>query len=100
MILHLDFETRSTVDLKAAGLDNYARHPDTDVWCMAYAFGDEEPLLWEPWGKFCWLDLDDTTILVAHNARFEMAIWNNIMTKRYGFPDIKPDRWRCTMAMA
>jgi len=121
--LHIDFETRSTVDLKAAGLDNYARHPDTDVWCMAYAFGDDEPSIWTPADD----KVDPKTeagiavirrrndilghvvhgagewqggIVVAHNAAFELAIWNQIMVPRYGWPPLKPEQVRCTMAMA
>lgn len=105
--LHIDFETRSTVDLKAAGLDNYAKHPTTDVWCMAYALGDDPaPIgLWAPG-----VDDDDTDglkdyvrkggIVIAHNAAFELAIWNHVMVPRYGWPPLKPEQCRCTMAMA
>ena len=35
--LHVDFETRSAVDLKKTGAYAYAAHPTTDIWCMAYA---------------------------------------------------------------
>jgi DNA polymerase len=97
MILHLDFETRSTLELKDVGLDNYARHPSTDVWCMGYAFGDKEPHIWTPDEDPCFYP---GNLHVAHNARFEMAIWNHIMVPRYGWPAIPIDRWRCTMAMA
>jgi DNA polymerase len=103
--LHIDFETRSTVDLKAAGLDNYAKHPTTDVWCMAYAFGDGGVCLWEP--KSPQISQDNVRdfvakggIVVAHNAAFELAIWNQIMVPRYGWPVLKPEQCRCTMAMA
>ena len=46
--LHLDFETRSAVDLREVGLYNYARHPDTSVWCMSWAIGDDDPYIWTP----------------------------------------------------
>ena len=46
--LNIDFESRSTVDLRKTGVYPYATHPDTEILCMAYAFGDEEPLLWTP----------------------------------------------------
>ena len=42
-ILHIDFETRSVIDLKEVGVHEYAAHPTTDLWCAAYAFDDEEP---------------------------------------------------------
>ncbi len=43
MILHLDFETRSTLELPDVGLDRYAAHPTTDAWCMAWAFDEDAP---------------------------------------------------------
>jgi DNA polymerase len=39
-------------------------------------------------------------IVVAHNAAFELAIWNNVMVPRYGWPVLRPEQVRCTMAMA
>ena len=45
----IDFETRSVVDLKAAGVYKYAESEHTDILCMAYAFDDEEPELHFPW---------------------------------------------------
>lgn len=32
--LHIDLETFSRIDLKKAGLDNYAKDPSTGVHCM------------------------------------------------------------------
>lgn len=105
--LHIDFESRSTVDLRATGIDIYARHPDTDVWCMAWCLGDGDIKMWKPHYVN---DNDPTRILlahvrnggtvIAHNAAFELAIWNNIMVPRYGWPELKPEQVRCTMAMA
>lgn len=46
MILHLDFETRSAVELggeKSVGLYNYATHPSTKALMLAWAY-DEEPV--------------------------------------------------------
>ena len=45
-ILHVDFETFSRVDLKAKGLDVYARDLSTGVHCMAYAFDEQPVQLW------------------------------------------------------
>ena len=100
MILHLDFETRSTLELPDVGLDRYAAHPTTDVWCVAYAEGDGAPRLLTPEGfqDFCPIGPDD--LVYAHNAAFELAIWNQIMAPRYGWTPLKPSQMRCTMAMA
>lgn len=104
--LHIDFETRSTVDLKAAGLDNYAKHATTDVWCMAYAFGEGDIGIWSPVDRMTATQVSLSQhivtggIVIAHNAAFELAIWNHIMVPRYGWPPLKPEQCRCTMAMA
>lgn len=105
-VLHLDFETRSACDLKARGLANYAANPTTDVLCMAYAFDDEPVRLWD--GGQSYVKRMDSLIahikrrglVYAHNAAFELAIWNEVLAKRYGWPALKPEQMRCTMAMA
>jgi len=48
MILWLDFETRSRVDLKTKGVYNYAQCMSTEVLCMSYAFDDDEVVTWTP----------------------------------------------------
>lgn len=102
MNLHLDFETRSAVDLKKTGVYPYAQDATTDVWCAAFAVGEEPVRLWHP-------DLDDRDLkhalrhsetITAHNAAFERVISKYLMKRRYGWPDIAIERWRCTMAMA
>lgn len=100
--LHIDFETRSLADLKDVGLDNYARDPSTEVWCMAWAFDDEPVSLW-PVDDYL-LDVHQHVaeggIVVGHNVAFELAIWNNVMAPRYGWPALKPEQCLCTMSMA
>lgn len=39
-------------------------------------------------------------IFEAHNAEFERAIWHHICHKRWGWPDIPVERWRCSAAKA
>lgn len=80
---------------------------------MAFAFGDEEVGLWTPSGlglngdfaraylpERIALHLKEKGVVVAHNATFELAIWNNIMVPRYGWPELKPEQAFCTMAQA
>lgn len=106
--LHIDFETRSAVDLKTAGLDVYARHPSTDVLCMAFAEGDGEVGLItqhrlhsaEVEGHPAMVRVQNGATVIAHNAAFELAIWNNVMVPRYGWPALKPEQCVCTMAMS
>ena len=99
-VLHIDFETRGVLDLKTVGLHRYARHPDTDVWCMAWALDDQEPYVWTPGAEVQWpkhADISKCTF-VAHNAPFELEIWNQIMVPRYGWPPLRPEQTYCTMA--
>lgn len=97
----LDFETRSTVDLTRAGAYVYFEDPSTDIWCAAYAFGDEEPKLWWP-GAPCPSDLrrhiEQGGLLTAWNANFERLACRHILGPRYGWPAVKPEQWRCSMA--
>lgn len=105
-IAHIDFETRSTCDLKARGVHAYATDPTTDIWCLAFQFDGEAVMLWHP-------DMPETNalrelalhvemggIVKAHNAAFELAIWNEVFAKRYGMPALNPEQVRCTMAQA
>lgn len=100
---HIDFETRSAVDLRRTGVYVYAVHPTTDVWCMAWAFGDEEPALWTP-GQPCpprlAAHIAAGGTLKAWNAQFERIVWKCILTARYGFPEPKLEQYVCTMAQA
>ena len=104
IILHIDFETRSTAELKSVGLDNYARDPSTDVVCLAYAFDDEPVRLWT--GDEDYLPMpvvehiEHGGAVYAHNAAFELAIWNNVLCREFEVDPLDPQQLRCTMAMA
>lgn len=113
MKLYLDFETRSTVDLKKCGAYRYAEDPTTDIFCMAFKLEgiDEDVHLWMPeWdrelfseyvddGMFLDRCLKQATSFHAHNAQFERAMWRHVMG-RYGFADIPREQWYCTAAKA
>jgi DNA polymerase bacteriophage-type len=102
-VLHIDFETRSPVDLKVNGLMRYARDPRTEVLMMAWAFNDEPAQLWLPGAPLpekVRAHVEHQGIVVAHNAQFELAIWNCVAVKRHGWPLLKIEQVRCTMAMA
>lgn len=98
---HGDFETRSALDLKKVGLHRYARHPSTDVWCLAWAIDDMEPEIWTPGMPVparLAAHVKAGGHFVAHNAPFELEIWNQILVPRYGFPPLAPEQTYCTMA--
>jgi DNA polymerase len=101
--LYLDFETRSRVDLRKAGVYRYAADPSTHVMLAAWAV-DNGPIRWSTLPPFAhqgdgdWLDLlnllgEPDTIVVAHNAGFERLICREKLDL-----DIPLERWDCTAA--
>jgi DNA polymerase len=111
--LSIDFESRSKVNLKKTSVYPYAAHPSTDLWCMAYAFGDEEDVgLWVPRDAESHFTLRGGLPLriIEHilnggyfrawNVGFERVMWREIMVKRYGALPIADDRWLDTAAEA
>lgn len=87
---------------------NYARHPSTDVWCVSFAVNDAEPVCHPiadiadpamPWDLLDMVARGQIDVM-AHNAFFELDIWNEIMAKRYGWPTLDYRNTYCTMVMA
>ena len=104
MVVSIDFETRSAVDLRKTGVYKYASDPSTDIWCMAYkAPWSDDVQVWLPSDEMD-VRLEDWIVegglLSAWNANFERTIWNEIMVGRYQWPPTKIKQWRCTMAQA
>lgn len=99
-ILHLDFETRSDVDLRKCGLHVYARGKNTSVLCMAWAFDDGPVETWRA-GDYAPFEVIEHIKcggeVWAHNAAFERELWNNRFWP--GVP-LCDEQLVCTMAMA
>jgi DNA polymerase len=115
-MLHIfnDFETRSEVTIKDVGLANYAEHPSTLPLMLAYGVRRKQkqwildlekyagPHAMKPGcpDDFRELVNNSEVIFHAHNAAFEILIYEFICRRRWGWPTIPFDRWRCTMAKA
>ena len=97
-VLHIDFETRSAVDLKRAGAYRYAEDSTTEIICLSYRIGGGPVQRWRP-GQEIPVDLLETiyTGSMAHNAGFERQIWNNKMPSDFC---VRPKAQACTMARA
>lgn len=101
---HLDFETRSRIDLKKVGTDIYARDKSTEALCASFAFSDA-PKDVRSWriGQRCPDELadhiEDGGTIEAWNAAFESAIFRHC-TSRIGWPVPRPEQYRCTMVAA
>lgn len=107
----IDFETKSVADVRKVGAWIYSRHATTEVLCLAYSLpGWKKPKLWHcahpdigieasplPKELFQWIRMGG--LVEAHNAEFEMCIWQNVCLAM-GWPAIKPEQWRCSAAKA
>lgn len=102
MLGFLDFETRSTVNLKKCGADVYARHPSTELMCTGWTF-DGEAVRLDPGHKLDSRVIDHVAYggkVVIQNAAFELAIWNNVCVPKYGWPPLGAEQTICTLAMS
>lgn len=111
-MITIDFETRSTVDLRKCGADVYARHSSTDVLCTGFAFDDKPVKVWSNFEGTSAVQCSRANVqelferiqageeVVAHNAPFELGIWEHVCEKRYGWPKLSVDQTVCTMAMS
>lgn len=102
-MIHLDFETRSTVNLLTDGGYVYAMDPTTDVNCVGWAIGDGEEAIWyprwEPIPPKLLAAVNMGLVIAAWNANFERLIWNNVLV-RYGMPALPITRFYCVAANA
>lgn len=100
MRLHIDIETRSSVDIKSAGLYRYAESPDFEILLIAYAVNDDPVQLIDMTAPgdedaLSWLRAalqNHEYIKHAYNAAFEVTCLN-----RAGFTS-PVNQWHCTMA--
>lgn len=114
--VHIDFETLSASELPKQGASKYSKHPSTDIMCLGIGWNDEpakvmgvcrrleafDPADHASHGE--WLRLlehiQSGGLCIAHNVNFELAIWNNVGVKKYGWPELKASQTDCTMARA
>ena len=100
MILHLDFESKSSVDLPKRGSYVYANGKDTKVILAGYAVDNEPVRVWDatadrmPWDLNQYLR-DPEVRIVAFNAQFE-----RLMVQRVLRMPVPTGRFFCVQAMA
>jgi DNA polymerase bacteriophage-type len=95
MTLWVDFETRSTCDLRAKGVYNYAQDASTEVLCMSYAFDDEDVVTWVPSQPFPESVRNYTGQIRAHNAAFERLVFWYVLQINF-----KLEQFYCTATQA
>ena len=102
-ILWLDYETRSRCDLRTRGSYNYAQDPSTEIICMAYAFDDEDVVLWtpdQPFPKRIAQHFFTQDQIRAHNAGFDRLITEFVLCQDFKVPTPVLSQWYCTAAQA
>jgi DNA polymerase len=102
--IHLDFETRSEIDLRDVGAYTYSEHKTTDALCASFAIEGGDIHKWLRHMPFPAelarvMKAGDFRI-VGHNVTFEHCIWNNVMLRLYSWPELKIEETECTMATA
>ena len=117
--LHLDIESRSSVDLAKGGVYKYASSPDFEILLFGYAADDDEVRVIDlASGEAVPDDIlhaltDDSITKWAHNCSFERVALSFWLRRHY--PDLfagygidgdpthgylDPAAWRCTMVLA
>jgi DNA polymerase len=97
LILSLDFETYSDVDIKKVGAYHYAMHPSTEALMLGWALGDTPVRVWDITSgggmpSNLMFDLQRPKFKIsAFNATFERLILKHVL----GI-DIPAERFRCT----
>ena len=79
MLVSIDFETRSKIDLPTYGLDKYAKCRSTEVICMAYSIDGGPVKLWTPKTAPPQFLFNPETRFTAWNAAFEYNILRYVM---------------------
>jgi len=112
MILHMDYESLSRVDLIKHGLYRYAKDPSTQILMLAWAFDDDDPVLWWPEQSplprevYEHLSRGEPRSVHAHNAAFERVMTQHCLSRMMrelwdqDIPETNVSAWYCTASQA
>jgi len=104
--VHFDYETYSQADLRVVGAWAYSVHPSTEVLMMAWASGDDAPVIWLPGDELPhWVDILQWHAEGTHKPHFQLRAWNDffelcIMRNVLKWPIPAPEYWADTAAKA
>ena len=102
MLIHLDFETYSELDVREVGPWAYSVHPSTTIICGSFASATSDPHIFNvipPYPLIEAIQKGDVTIS-AYNTFFEYCIWRNVGVKKFKYPPIPIEKFTCTAALA
>jgi len=101
-----DFETTSHCNLLTQGLQHYLEDYTTEVLCLGYALGDNEPQCWysedgTPFPQEIIDHLNAGGKFVFHNAQFDLGVWNYILANDFDYvPALPIEQVECSAARA
>ena len=108
--IHLDLETRSSVDLVKSGAYRYASSPDFEILLLGYSIdGGEVRVVDLASGEAVPEEVlhaltDDSIIKWAHNSAFERITLSHWLRRHrpdlFNGVHLDPSSWRCTMVLA
>jgi len=88
--------------ISVVGTQVYAEHPSTEVLIFKYnlkdGFGVYEWAPGDPPPTKLFDHLANGGLVEAWNVMFEERIWNEVCTKKYGWPVLPVNQLRCAMA--
>lgn len=90
--------------LPVVGAANYAAHPTAEIICAAYDLKDGlgrrrwRPGMPPPADLFAHVERGG--LLEAVNVGFERWMWELVCVPRMGWPEVRPEQWRCAAAKA
>ena len=100
MILWLDRETFSELDLEVVGTYQYA--DSAEDLLISYAIDDAPATVWDctadPIPTELYAAMKSATVVWAHNAQFDKAVHRG--AAQWHLPPIALTRWQCSMALA
>jgi DNA polymerase len=105
MKAHIDFETRSAINLNDVGVHKYIEHPSTGIWLFSWRIGGSDRVRrWlpgEPAPHALLEHIANGGTVVSHNAMFERTIWRLLCAKYVrGWPELRAEQQSCTVARA
>lgn len=121
MKIWIDVESYSELDINEVGPFVYWLHPSTELLCLSWRAENDEDGFWvseiTPDGETEFVPLarlfntvslqrlfklveNRSNVIEAHNAMFERCAWLFHGVRKFGWPEIEFDQWRCSAAKA
>lgn len=97
--IFIDLESRSETNLKKVGAWEYSIHPSTEIMCLGWEDSFGRCGVYYEFEKPPTKQFIENKVILAHNSGFERPMWDNVLVKRFGWPEIHPENWRCTASI-